>query len=76
MRGKYKREQYPVFTSPSVSVSVYGGIKTGSRSGRMDYPKGRKERKGKEGMQVGEYGVKKYGDKKIVCRKTRNYHEV
>ena len=33
-----------------------------------------KERK--EGMQVGEYGVKKYGDKKIVCRKTRNYHEV
>ena len=54
-------------------MSVYVGINTVSRSRRMDYQS--KEQR-KEVMQVGVYGVKKYGDKKIVCRKTRNYHEV
>ena len=31
---------------------------------------------GKKKCRLGVYGVKKYGDMKIVCRKTRNYHEV
>jgi len=54
-------------------MSVCVGINTVGRSGRTDYQS--KEQR-KEGMQVGVYGVKKYGGKKIVCRKTRNYHEV
>ena len=49
-------------------MSVYVGM---SRSGKLDY---QSKEQGKEGMQVGVYGVKKYGDKKIVRRKTRNYH--
>jgi hypothetical protein len=39
----------------------------------MDY-QSKKQRE--EGMQVGVFGVKKYGDKKIVRRKTRKYREV
>jgi hypothetical protein len=53
-------------------MSVYTGINRVSCSERVDYP--RKE-EWKEGMQVGEYGAKKYGDRKIVCRKRRNYHQ-
>jgi hypothetical protein len=54
-------------------MSVYVGINRVSHCGRMDYQSKEEQ---KEGMQVGEYGVKKYGDMKIVCRKTRNYREV
>ena len=55
-------------------MSVYVSINTVRRSGRMEYQS--KEQR-KEGMLVaGCVGVKKYGDKKIVRRKTRNYREV
>jgi hypothetical protein len=54
-------------------MCVYIGIKRVSCFERVDYPE--EGRMGRGGMYVGEHGAKKYGDRKIVCRKTRNYHQ-